>query len=379
MAYLYLSPKNNYPVTSHSYSGGALFDDCPAKYNYDRRQGYKDKDRRASTAFGNAVEAVIQYYHSTGQHIGDSVDEFKRLWLLEKNNPELAYSDKEDWDVMYQQGAEMIRLYDVMLPNLPISSPQFQLNYKKEFYPDSDYAGLNDTAYIDMLVDAPAEHPLLPPHANKQLIVDIKTSGVMYPSDPRLVALDGQLRRYAWTSGIGLVSFLVLVKRGIDFERGDPVTLIGWWNDTHALGSEMVVFDASKSTLTLLSPKIYDQYEKEAKGLKGNALKDKKAEFITVGWEVAREDVTKQRLQFLAAVITEENRYEAGELAGMQARNICDANLNDFFPKRPGIKFPNNHCLYCSHLGLCIGDQDMVKQKLVQISGPKQEDWLEDL
>jgi len=395
MAILYTSPTKGYPVTDHSYSAGSLYDDCPKKYDYDRRQGWKEKEKRASSAFGSAVEAAIQYYHNSGMVLSDTIDEWKRLWVLQQDNKELVYSDKDgDWESMYRQGEQMVRLYIAVLPTLPIQNPQFQLNYKKEYYPDTEYAGLKDTAFLDMEVTAPWNHPLLPPLENcpengqRKIFIDIKTSAALYPVDPRMIKLDPQLRRYAWTSGIETACFLVLVKRGMEFEKGDTVTVLEAYSEQHPVGTELVVLDASKEVLTLLTPKIYDQYDAEAKGLKGNVLKEKKQEFADrFGIQAAKHEVTKQRLQFLAAIISEEERHEAGELAGMQARNICDSNIQNFFPKRPGIKFPNNHCTFCSHLGLCIGDEKMVKNKLIQIGNARpfrseessDSDWLEEL
>ena len=36
------------------------------------------------------------------------------------------------------------------------------------------------------------------------------------------------------------------------------------------------------------------------------------------------------------------------------------------FPAHSGIRFPQNGCLSCSHLGLCLGKQDMVDVQLIR-------------
>lgn len=377
MAVLYTNYKN-YPVAAHSYSGGSEFADCPQKYDYNRRQGYKEKEQRASSAFGTALEAAVYWYHNNNLDLYNAIDEWKRLWLLEKDK-DLTYSEKDgDWESMYAQGEEMLRLYKVVLPSLPIKNPKFQINYKKELFPDTEYAGLQFTSFIDILSEVEWDHPALPPvtcpqNGQRQVIIDMKTSGVPYPSDPRLSRLDPQLRSYAWGSGIETVAFLVFIKRSAVAEKGDTVTLLeSFRHDIHPPGSERFVLDASKNILTLVTEQVYADYKQAATGLKGNALKDKVKEFAEqFGYEAAREETTKQRIQFLAAVIPEEDRLETGEMIGIQARQICDANIQNFFPKRPGVRFPNNHCTFCSYLGLCIGDEKMVEEKLIQIGTKK--------
>jgi hypothetical protein len=388
MAVLYTNYKN-YPVSAHSYSGGSEFADCPKKYDYNRRQGYKEKEQRASSAFGTALEAAVYWYHNNNLDLYNAIDEWKRLWLLEKDK-DLTYSEKDgDWESMYAQGEEMLRLYKVVLPSLPIKNPKFQINYKKELFPDTEYAGLQFTSFIDILSEVEWDHPALPPaicpqNGQRQIIIDMKTSGVPYPSDPRLSRLDPQLRSYAWGSGIETVAFLVFIKRSANIEKGDTVTLLESFKaELYPVGTELFVLDASKNILTLVTEQVYADYKQAATGLKGNALKDKVAEFALLGYEAAREEVTKQRIQFLAAVIPEEDRLETGEMIGIQARQICDANIQNFFPKRPGVRFPNNHCTFCSYLGLCIGDEKMVEEKLIQIGNVKtkveEKDWLEEL
>lgn len=385
--FLYTSPKG-YRIDSHSYSGGSEYSDCPKKYDYSRRQGWKEKEQRASSAFGTALESAIQYYHGNKCILSDAVDEWKRLWAIQQENKELTYSAKDgDWARMYQQGIEMLKLYDAKLPELPIQNPQFQLNYKKELYPDSEYAGLKFTGYVDMQTVAPFDHPLLPAidrpeNGQRTIIIDIKTSGNKYDVDPRMSSMDPQLRSYAWVTGERTVAFLVFVKVNPTIEKGDTVSLIGWYNDDNPLGSERVVLKTEPNTVHLVTPEVWAQYEEEAKGLKGNALKAVVNDYLEKhGFHVSIDEVTKQKIQFLAALISDEDAAEQGEVLGQQAISIRNANLTNWFPKKPGVRFPNNHCTFCSYLGLCLNDKDMIEEKLVNITMPQTQnsDWLEDL
>lgn len=390
MSFLYSNYKG-YPVHAHSYSGGSEYSDCPKKYDYSRRQGWKEREKRASSAFGTALEAAIQWYHTHYLRLEDAVDEWKHLWLLRREDKTLTYSEKDgDWESMYHQGEEMLRLYAAVLPSLPIQDVEFQVNYKKELFPDTEYAGLEFTSFVDMLSWAPYDHPLLPPettdhsqNGKRKVVIDIKTSAVMYPTDPRLASMDPQLRSYAWASGIETVAFLVFLKRSQDVEKGDVVTLIeASHKDPHPVGAELVVLKTEGSTAVLLTQEVYDKYKEEAKGIKGNALKEIVEKYAEDGYHCKQYEFTKQRIQFLAAVISDKDRDETGEAIGAQARTISDANQLNFFPKKPGVRFPNNHCTFCSYLGLCIGDDKMVEEKLIQIGNvqqPVEKDWLEEL
>lgn len=388
MSYLYTNVKG-YPVQAHSYSAGSEYSDCPKKYDYSRRQGWKEKDGKSALLFGNALEAAIIYYHTKDFDLYEAVDEWKRLWLVHQNDESIQFTTKDgDWQTMYKRGEEMLKLYAALLPSLPIENPKFQINYKKELYPDTEYAGLQFTSFVDILSEVQWDHPALPPvnrpeNGHRQVIIDVKTAANPYPSDPRLAGMDPQLRSYAWATGIDTVSFLVFVKRGLDYKKGDVVTILESFHDSFPVGSEAVVIEAGAKVLSVLSSKDYDAYSKAAKGFKGKELKNvTDAWLANAGYTTAKTEVTKQRLQFLAAVISVEDREETGEIIGQQAIQISEANQKDFFPKRPGVRFPNNHCTFCSYLGLCIKDDKMVEEKLVQIGNvqkPVERDWLDEL
>jgi len=73
--------------------------------------------------------------------------------------------------------------------------------------------------------------------------------------------------------------------------------------------------------------------------------------------------------------ITDEQRQEFGRLIEATAFQI---QAGEFLP-HSGIRFPQNGCVSCSHLGLCLGDQTLIDSKLVRRSGAKELDWLDQL
>jgi hypothetical protein len=80
-------------------------------------------------------------------------------------------------------------------------------------------------------------------------------------------------------------------------------------------------------------------------------------------------------IQYLLASITEEQRREFGQLVEGTVGQIETAQ---FLP-RPGIRFPQNGCLSCAHLGLCLGNKQLVESKLIRQPGASDLDWLDVL
>jgi hypothetical protein len=80
-------------------------------------------------------------------------------------------------------------------------------------------------------------------------------------------------------------------------------------------------------------------------------------------------------IQYLLASISEEQRHEFGQLVEATARQIETAQ----FPSHPGIRFPENGCVSCTHLGLCLGNEALVGTKLICQPGASDLDWLDVL
>ena len=79
-------------------------------------------------------------------------------------------------------------------------------------------------------------------------------------------------------------------------------------------------------------------------------------------------------IQYLRATISDEQRQEFGMLV---ANTVEQIESGSFLP-HSGIRFPNNGCTTCAHLGLCVANQSMVKAKLTRREG-NDLDWLDEL
>jgi hypothetical protein len=80
-------------------------------------------------------------------------------------------------------------------------------------------------------------------------------------------------------------------------------------------------------------------------------------------------------IQYLKTTIPEEQRLEFGRLLATTIDQIESAQ----FPPHSGIRFPQNGCLNCAHLGLCLGDQGLIETNLIRIAGASDLAWLDEL
>jgi PD-(D/E)XK nuclease superfamily len=80
-------------------------------------------------------------------------------------------------------------------------------------------------------------------------------------------------------------------------------------------------------------------------------------------------------IQYLRVPISGEQRREFGRLVETTIAQVETAQ----FPAHSGIRFPQNGCTSCSHLGLCLNDQKMVDVNLIRRPGASDLDWLDGL
>jgi hypothetical protein len=80
-------------------------------------------------------------------------------------------------------------------------------------------------------------------------------------------------------------------------------------------------------------------------------------------------------IQYLKAAITQEQRREYGRLVETTIAQIEAGQ----FPSHSGIRFPQNGCTSCSHLGLCLGNQELISTNLIRKPGASDLDWLDEL
>ena len=82
-----------------------------------------------------------------------------------------------------------------------------------------------------------------------------------------------------------------------------------------------------------------------------------------------------REIQYLKTTISEEQRREFGRLVETTIGQLESGH----FDSHSGIRFPQNGCLSCCHLGLCLNNQRLVETNLVRRPGASDLDWLDDL
>jgi hypothetical protein len=80
-------------------------------------------------------------------------------------------------------------------------------------------------------------------------------------------------------------------------------------------------------------------------------------------------------IQYLKASISEEQRKEFGRLVDTTINQIETGH----FDSHSGIRFPQNGCVNCSHLGLCLGNEQLIAANLIRKAGASDLDWLDEL
>jgi len=80
-------------------------------------------------------------------------------------------------------------------------------------------------------------------------------------------------------------------------------------------------------------------------------------------------------IQYLRASISDEQRKEFGALVHSTVLQIQSAQ----FASHPGIRFPQNGCITCPHLGLCLGNQQLIEANLIRNAGANELAWLNEL
>ena len=80
-------------------------------------------------------------------------------------------------------------------------------------------------------------------------------------------------------------------------------------------------------------------------------------------------------IQYLKATISEEQRQDFGRLV----ETTIDQLEAGHFSSHSGIRFPQNTCVSCPHLGLCLGNQQLIETNLIRRPGASELDWLDEL
>lgn len=385
-AHLYINSRGQ-EITRHSYSSGSVFKYCAARYKLSRIDGWREKGQYARTKFGISMEEAIQAYHENNLDLAVTLQVFgfgpkpksdspediaaakSKGWEAHRHNTEMKYSATEgDWETLRLTGFEMLALYHLRLPLFPISrdsAPRFQVNLKKEVFPNSRLAGIEITSYLDMIATSKAT-------LSGRLLVDIKCMATPLNTTPGILRLDEQLKVYSWLSDVPDVGFLWFQKCGRGMEKNSHVFLLENVADMKAGGNAWVArYDEADSEFDEDVVWLVDSEEKiqlmdAAQGRKNGKLeqtkdaKARKEEWLAANaHKVNPSAVTKQRVNFATATMTPADRQEAADIIGNDIIRIVAANENNSWHKEGGIRYPNDKCTKCEMRGICLNNEQL--------------------
>lgn len=357
MAILYIDSEGN-KRNRHSYSAGLEFTGNPYKYYLHRIMGWKEKDTKAALLFGRDLEDTVEFYHKTAGKC-DPVEEFTRLWAQRKDMKQLVYTTREiDWASLLRAGTEMMRLYKIRQPSLPIPMDTiFQRPFTKEVFPGHPkYGDIYFYAKLDMIARVQPDHPMLPKVEWKkedglfrQVIIDIKTSGLDLDDTKGIVAHDQQMRVYAWTVNIFDVAFLWFKKCRHSVKKGYSATMLVDAG-RFAAGDEVVIASVEKDSCYVVGNDVMVEEMNKAQGFRENGDLDtkKEAKERAAKWReenavlVKREDLTRQRLQFSAGIVDKHSADDAGQIAADQIVRIVNSWETNKWTNTFGIRFPHD-------------------------------------
>jgi hypothetical protein len=363
MAFLYISA-NGTEWRKHSYSAGQDFDQSPLKYRLRRIDGWREKDTKASFRFGRVLESAIQFHIENGNEGG--LAEFTRLWAEHKDNKDLTYTKTEvDWASLNRCGREMMILFQLRLPQLPISNEisVFQKEIQKEVFPgDPELGGILHAGRLDILSRVDPQHPMLPKITwdekrglFRPLIIDIKTSALDFDERQGICAFDSQLRNYSWLTGIRDVAFLWFKKTGHRLSKGISVSLLTDSKKFKA-GDEAVVAAVNNDDTVYIVKNDNELEQMEtAQGRKpgvngkpGGLLITKEADARKIAWLRENADLvdadilTRQRMQFNAGIVKKQFANDAGAVVERQIKGIVTCWKTKNWPMDFGVRYPKD-------------------------------------
>jgi PD-(D/E)XK nuclease superfamily len=83
----------------------------------------------------------------------------------------------------------------------------------------------------------------------------------------------------------------------------------------------------------------------------------------------------RPEIQYLRSSISEEQRRDFGRLVETTINQI---EAGQFAP-HGGIRFPQNTCVNCCHLGLCLSNEQLMVANLIRTPGANELDWINEL
>lgn len=365
---IYTTP-SGWKVYDFSHSQYAKYKGCPKRFEIERVRGWRQKPG-ASLEFGKSIESSVKTFY---QDKREPVEAFETSWNLlsvdllpailsdarvpkqeiekrVKSVAALEFPDKEDWNSMRTAGLGLMTAFSRDWEKYPPRKPFFP-EFKSPFKVRDASTGIEYQTIPD----------LMDSDERGKFIADLKSLGNLVDDFPGLVANDMQLRTQAAATRIFRVALWNFCRKP---KRGEPLSAERIFEEIRAgLGGlrfqaipHVALYAAREAnglTIDAAGEFLGISNAKEiAKEFKQNCKEDASLKTITdeIAAKLAAENGPKFVVQWVEAEITKEHADEAIR----EELSVVPLIQKKWFPRRGGVRFPENDCVWCPARGLCM-------------------------
>lgn len=344
---IYKTP-SGWEVDCFSHSQYSTYKTCGMLFKIERIHGWRRK-QTAAMDFGICIEESVKAFYSERR---DPVEVFEMLWETRKDDARLAYSDKENWGMFNAAGRGLMVKFANTWEDFPPRKPVFP-GFKNSIKVRDASTG----TFYQTIPD------LIDQDAGGRFIADLKAMPNLIDEGdaPGLVAMDMQLRTQAAATKIYRIALWNFCKKP---KQVDPPTL------DEILSACASVFDVSiKAGMAAL------WVARETCGLNiddaGKFIGIENPQAVNKDWKTLckQEPELKAKAEKIAETINKAHRpqyiiewveatipAEHALAAIREEMSVVPLIQQGYFPRRGGVRFPDNACSWCSCRGLCMED-----------------------
>lgn len=366
--------KTGWEVFDFSHSQYAQYHSCGKKYEIMRVGGWKEKPG-AAREFGIVLQEAVRLFYREKR---DPVETIESMWATSKEVT-YEYPDGEDWESFNRAAIGLMITLKKTWGSFPPRDPAWPDWKKDPFKVYNKETGLVYQTVPDLMDKDEQGH----------YIADLKTMGNLLNDDtPGLVVNDLQLRTQAAATHIYRVALWnfcrkpkrvnpatpdeikILVASAVTIP--DLIDAFALWvgRETNALNID----DAGKF-LGIENPQDVNKGWKAA--IKGSPELKGKAE------RVAEEIKSKHRPQYVIQWVHGTMTQQHAEDGLREEMSVIPLIQSGYFPRRGGIRFPDNSCTWCPVRGLCMEELHGPNPKYDEITKEHLVSWdsraMEDL
>ena len=366
---IYTTP-TGWAVYDFSHSQWSKYTFCPKQFEIMRVRGWKQKDG-AALEFGKSVEDSIRYFYKEKRA---PVESFEVAWnllnatemekLLKESNAkpeeiesqlrtvgELQYPDRETWETMRAAGLGLMSNFAASWESFPPRDPAFP-SFKNPLKVKDARTGLSYQTIPDV-IDR---------DERGDFIADIKSMGnLIDDSVPGLVVNDMQLRTQAAATRIFRVALWNFCRKPKQREPLAPERIYeevraGIGGTRYLMVSHVALHaarEANGMTIDAAAEFLKIKNGKEvAKEFRGNCKADPSLKAVAdkVAKKLSEANAPEYKIQWVEGTMPEEHAFEAIR----EEMSVVPLIQAKWFPRRGGVRFPDNQCTWCPARGICM-------------------------